>query len=185
MNNKDVVTQFLAQGRYEVGDTFTLPDIDQVFEVVTVRPFTREGKFFLFLDLASICAVEGCDELLVFPVEANRWKKAYYVTRTCTEHRGCFRSPVKGAWGSTGRSSPLKGKKRGAHKPHVGRVQRQVLDALEALSLVYEKPSRDQVVELVARYMDAPTVGRDTRRFRAERAYDLLVKSGFLSPGAG
>lgn len=181
MNNADVVKEFSGRKRFEVGDEFVLPDVDQVYEVTAVRPFTKNGKLMLYLDLAAICAVHGCDEMLEIAIDVYPWRRALYLTRTCPEHRGRFRSPVRDAWSGSHRVSPLKGKARGPHKPHVGRIQRRVLEAYWAWELIVEVPTREQVVETVVQEMEPPSVGRDTRRFRAERAYDLLEKNDMLS----
>lgn len=186
MTNADVIEQFLdRKDHFTVGETFTLPDVDQVYEVVTVRPFTKEGKFFLFVDLAAICAVEGCDELVMLSMDVFRWRKSRYVGRCCPEHRYQFHTPMKGAWKTSEELQEPVVRRRRRKVKRVGSLQRLVLDTFEGLMLVDGRPKRSSVIEMVVASMDPPTVGRDTRKQRTERAYDLLVKSGFLSPGAG
>ena len=89
-SNADAVVEFLEQHRerrYVVGDYVVLPDIGQRYDVVAVRPFRRDGRLFMFLDLEAVCAVEGCGSVFRTDMEVNRWRKGRKLRRCCPEHQ--------------------------------------------------------------------------------------------------
>lgn len=98
--NADEVEAFIAEhkDRWSVGDKFVLPDIEQAYTVLAVRPFRNRGKFRLFVDLEAECAVEGCGDYLVTTKEVHQWRASRYLMRCCEAHNRQFTTTMPGAW---------------------------------------------------------------------------------------
>ena len=100
-SNADEVKAFIEDhkaGRWDVGDRFVLPDIEQPYTVVAVRPFRHRGKFKLFVDLEAPCAVENCEEYLIVTKEVHQWMASPYLPRCCADHKFGFSTPMQNAW---------------------------------------------------------------------------------------
>lgn len=176
-SNADAVVDFIDRTeRYQVGDSFVLPDIGQRYEVGAVRPFKRDGKFYLFLDLFAECAVEGCSNRVHSPVEVNRWRQGRYLMRCCPEHRYQFQSPMPGAWKTLEERLVVR---KPVQRRKVGVVQRVVLSVLQDYQLVGEKISYETLIR--ASVDRLPKAGkRDVRRQVVRRAYDIGVERGLI-----
>jgi hypothetical protein len=194
-SNADEVVQFLdshRNRRYEVGETFVLPDIGQEFEVMAVRPFRHNGKFHLFLDLIAMCAIEDCTDVLAVSVDINRWRKSRYLPRCCPEHSYQFKTPMQNAWKTAEEladiaEARLQVRQSGdAQTPgvrvRIGAVQYVVLDVLyDWLELLGDKPDHETVIATAVDRLPPPAAGeRDTRRQRATRALQLLLDKGLI-----
>lgn len=195
-SNADEVDDFIMSHKdrkWEEGERFTLPDIDQEYEVVAVRAFKRHNTFRLFVDLEAQCAVEGCEEYLMTSKEVHQWRTSYYLPRCCAEHRGAFNTPVKNAWLTAAqrekrealdaaRAAVKQAKKaRASRGPRVGRVEQAVLNAVAHASLVAERISLRNLTDHAVGLLK-PTAGkRDTRRQSVVRAVQAMVKRGRLA----
>lgn len=199
-SNADAVVEFLEQHRerrYVVGDYVVLPDIGQRYDVVAVRPFRRDGRLFMFLDLEAVCAVEGCGSVFRTDMEVNRWRKGRKLRRCCPEHQYQFRTSMRGAWQTIeerdarellrfkgGAARPTR---RGLKQlPKIGPVQRVLMSVLEDYEMVGTPPTLDALVEFCAERLPPPADGlRDTRRQRSLRAYRIAVERKLIEPVAG
>jgi hypothetical protein len=180
--NADEVKAFIEghkDGRWLVGDKFVLPDIEQAYEVVAVRPFKHRGKFKLFVDLDAQCAVEGCGEYFIATKEVHQWMSSPYLVRCCQEHRGGFSTPMRDAWKTQEQIAarpPSTPKVKATPPPRIGPNERAVLDALEDLSVVADRARFVDVIELAISKL-AKDDKRDTRKQRVVRAINSLAKS--------
>ena len=187
-NNADEVMAFIKDHKgqqWQVGDRLVLPDIEQPYSVVQVRPFKTGKKFYLYVDLESACAVGGCGEPFIVSKEVHEWMASPYLTRCCPDHRGAFQTPMKDAWLTPDRRAKRDAKaaeravRKAAKVPveRLGRVEQIVLDAAEALTLVREDVGLEDVVAFAAMLMPKPD-GRDVRKQVCMRAAKSLAKRG-------
>lgn len=196
-SNADEVDAFILSHKdrkWEEGERFILPDIDQEYEVVAVRAFKRHNSFRLFVDLEAQCAVEGCDEFLMTSKEVHQWRTSYYLPRCCTEHRGAFNTPMKNAWLTYEQrekravKDAAKAAKRAAKRskgPRVGRIEQAVLQAVANAWLVADRVSVEHVTEHAIGLL-RPTAGkRDTRRQMVVRAVQALAEKGRITVRGG
>jgi hypothetical protein len=186
-SNADEVQAFIEDhknGRWEVGDGLTLPDIGQAYTVVAVRPFKHRGRFQLFLDLEAECAVEGCGEYFLASKEVHQWMSSPYLVRCCPEHRHGFSTPMQSAWKTEEQRKALEGQRRAkAEAKRAKGAQRgvnevAVLQAIEELGLVAEFASGEEVVRLAIGKLPEPARGRDTRRQSVVRSLRKLMQHG-------
>lgn len=183
-SNADEVKAFIDAhkgGRWEVGDRFVLPDVEQAYEVIAVRPFRRRGKFKLFVDLEAACAVDGCSEYLLTTKEVHQWMKSPHLTRCCCDHRYGFTTPMRDAWKTQEEiaSRPMKAAEvKSEPKPKFGVNEQAVLEAMHAMSLVGDRIGVEYVVSHAIDLL--PRAGgnqRDTRRQRVVRAIASLAET--------
>lgn len=180
--NADEVKAFIEghkAGRWLVGDRFVLPDIEQAYEVVAVRPFKHRGKFKLFVDFDAQCAVEGCGEYFISTKEVHQWMSSPYLVRCCEAHRGGFSTPMRDAWKTQEQiaarpSAKPKAEPTGKHR--MGRNEQVVLDALNDLGVVSDRVRVSDVVELAMGKL-AKDGKRDTRKQRIVRAVQSLAET--------
>jgi hypothetical protein len=192
-SNADEVNAFIEDhkgGRWGVGDRCVLPDIEQPYTVVAVRPFSHRGKFRLFVDLEAPCAVVECQEYLVTTKEVHQWMSSPHLTRCCVAHKYGFSTGMVGAWKTAeqraGERERLELRGRQEALPHVGLNERAVLEALEAVSLVGDQIGVEHVVShAVALLPPAGRGGRDTRRQRVVRAIGSLAEAGRITLRGG
>lgn len=187
-SNADEVDAFIGAHKdrqWVVGDRFVLPDIEQAYEVIAVRPFKRRGVFRLFVDLEARCAIETCEEYFITAKEVHQWMTSLHVTRCCPAHRFAFSTPMRDAWMTQERrearpvrSGRVEGPKR------VGRIESAVLEAVAALSLVEDSASVASVIGCAIARLEAGE-GRDTRRQVVVRAVHRMVRRGALVVAAG
>lgn len=182
-SNADEIVLFIdkhKEGRYAVGETFTLPDIGQTYEIAEVRPFRREGKFYLFLDLFTTCAVDGCSEVVWSPVEVNRWRSNRYLTRCCPEHRWGFQTPMAGAWKTLEERLAVTGPRE---RNRIGPIQRLIFSVAEDYKLVSDDLRYETLVSLCVARLNPPKDGaRDTRKQVVERAYRISIERNLIDP---
>jgi len=185
--NADEVKAFIEEhkgGRWEVGDRFVLPDIEQSYTAVAVRPFKHRGKFKLFVDFEAQCAVEGCEEYLIVTKEVHQWMASPHVVRCCDEHRGGFRTGMADAWKTREQREAAAAKRaakeaKGPTLPKLGRVEQTVADVLADFALVADRVAASDVIGKAAAALDRPAAGkRDTRRQVAARALVSLARAG-------
>lgn len=190
-SNADEVGAFIEDHkavRWTVGDKFCLPDIEQAYNVIAVRPFKHRGSFKLFVDLEAQCALETCEEYFITTKEVHQWMSSPHLTRCCEAHRFRFSTPVKGAWMTEAQrlAMPVKAAKAVKAKapPRVGRVEGAVLRAADDLAVVADSAT---VADLVKHAIGklAAGVGRDTRRQMVVRAVQSLARSGGLRLASG
>lgn len=180
--NADEVKAFIEEhkgGRWLVGDRFVLPDIEQAYEVVAVRPFKHRGKFKLFVDLDAQCAVEDCENYFIATKEVRQWMSSPYLVRCCERHRGGFSTPMADAWKTQEQIAarpPFTPKVKTPPPPRTGPNEQAVLDALEDLSVVADRVCVFDVIQLAASKL-AKDDKRDTRRQRVVRAINSLSKT--------
>ena len=197
-SNADEVASFLdehADRRFEVGETFVLPDIGQEYTVVAARPFTLGGRFHLYLDLEAQCAVPDCGQVLSCAVDVRLWRNKTSLPRCCPTHRYGFRSPMDGAWKTLEQRLEImeerdrkaarnaqkeQAKQRLRKEARRGPAQRAVLAAKADLELVSDAPGAEAVVRLAASKLPRPASKRDTRRQQVVRAYRALSEQGLL-----
>lgn len=186
--NADEVKAFIEDhkgGRWEVGDRFVLPDIEQAYTVIAVRPFKHRGKFKLFVDLEAACAVDGCEEYLVATKEVHQWMSTPHLTRCCDSHKYGFSTPMKDAWKTqeqiAARPAPQP-KVKAAPVPRIGVNERAVLEAMHAMSLVGDRIGVDYLVSHAVDLLPvAENCKRDTRRQRVVRAIASLAETGRIA----
>jgi hypothetical protein len=187
-SNADEVGAFIEghkDVRWAVGDKFCLPDIEQYFEVIGVRPFKHRGKFKLFVDLEARCAIETCEEYFITTKEVHQWMSSPHLTRCCEAHRFQFSTNMRDAWKTEAQrlARPVKAAKVKA-PPRVGRVEGAVLRAAEDLAVVADSATVADLVKHAIGKLAAGT-GRDTRRQMVVRAVQSLVRSGGLRLASG
>lgn len=182
--NADEVEAFIEDhkgGKWLVGDRCVLPDIEQAYEVVAVRPFKHRGKFKLYVDLEAACAVDGCPEYFIVTKEVHQWMSSPHLTRCCEGHRFGFNTPMEHAWKTQAQIAELVPKKRKVKKakgPRVGPNERAVLEAMHAMSLVGDKVGVEYVVAHAVDLLPRAENGkRDTRRQRITRAIASLAET--------
>lgn len=198
LSNADEVISFLDQHvdrRFEVGESFVLPDVGQEYTVVAARPFTLGGKFHLYLDLEAQCAVPECEQVLSCAVDVRLWRNKTSLPRCCPTHRYGFRSPMEGAWKTLEQRLELmeeqdrkaqrkqqreQAKERLRREARRGPAQSAVLAAKADLELVTAAPDREQVVRLAMSKLPRPASRRDTRKQQVVRAYRALSEQGLL-----
>lgn len=191
--NADEVEAFLNEHRdtrYEVGDNFTLPDIDQQYAVIAVRMFKHGKRFRLYVDLSAECAVAGCSELLVCSKEVHEWRASPWLPRSCEDHRRQFSTPMPHAWKTSDKVEELLAAKAAklpkARKPRpVGSVQAVLLGVLEDMAVVSDQPAVELVLASASRCLPAAVGARDTRRQRLVRALDDLASRGLVRVSGG
>lgn len=183
--NADEVEAFIEAhkgGKWLVGDKCVLPDIEQAYEVVAVRPFKHRGKFKLYVDLEAACAVDGCGEYFLVTKEVHQWMSSPHLTRCCPEHRFGFSTPMEHAWKTQAQIAELVAKIHEAQKPkpkepHLGPNERAVLDAVEDLSLVADDARLTDLIEhAISKLPPGDPSKRDTRRQSVVRAFNGLVQ---------
>lgn len=191
-SNADEVIRFLNEHKgvnFEVGEYFALPDIEQVYTVVAVRPFRHKGSFYLFLDLEAECAVAECRNTFAVSMDVNRWRKSRYITRCCAEHPHKFSTSMRMPWKTieercelieAGRISGERRRKLEAalaqHKRsrRIGVTQAAVRAALQDLAVLGAKPKDEDIVRLAIAKLPVPKGRRDTRKQRVVRALARL-----------
>lgn len=180
--NADEVKAFIEDhkaGRWGVGDRFVLPDIEQAYTAVAVRPFKHWGKFKLFVDFDVQCAVDGCEEYFISTKEVHQWLSSPHLVRCCEAHRGGFSTPMRDAWKTSEQiaNRPVRSVKvRATPSPRTGPNERAVLDALEDLSVVADRVRILDVIEVAVSKL-AKDDKRDTRRQRVVRAVHSLAET--------
>jgi hypothetical protein len=186
--NADEVKAFIEDhkgGRWSVGDRFVLPDIEQAYEAVAVRPFKHRGKFKLFVDFEAQCAVDGCGEYLITTKEVHQWMGTPHLVRCCPAHRYGFSTPMEDAWKTSEQiaQKPVKAAKVKAEPAlRIGANERAVLAAVDTLSLVGDRIGVEHVISHAIDLLPpAPAGTRDTRRQRVVRALTSLVDAGRVS----
>lgn len=190
-SNADEVDAFIVGHkdlRWAVEDKFSLPDIDQVYTVVAVRPFKHRGKFNLFVDLEAQCAVETCEEYFLTTKEVHQWMASPHLSRCCKDHRFQFTTTMRDAWKTEAQrlARSVKAVKAAKVKapPSVGRIEAAVLHAADELSLLADSATVADMVKHAIGKLAAGT-GRDTRRQKVVRAVQSLLRSGELRMTAG
>ena len=190
--NADEVEAFIEDhkgGQWSVGDRCVLPDIEQAYEVVAVRPFKHRGKFKLYVDLEAACAVDGCGEYFIATKEVHQWMSSPHMTRCCPAHRFGFNTPMEHAWKTQAQIAALVPKQRKVKKakgPRVGPNERAVLDAIDDLSLVADDARLVDLVEhAIGKLSPGDLSKRDTRRQSVVRAINGLVQRGRVSVSSG
>lgn len=188
--NADEVKAFIEEhkgGRWEVGDRFVLPDIEQSYTAVAVRPFKHRGRFKLFVDFEAQCAVEGCEEYMIATKEIHQWMASPHVVRCCDAHRGCFRTEMEDAW-KTQEQREAAAAKRASKPPEepkmpkLGRVEQTVVDVVADFALVVDRVAASDVIGKAAAALGRPAAGkRDTRRQVAARALHSLARVGHVA----
>ena len=180
MTNADEVKAFIEDhkgGRWTVGDRCVLPDIEQAYEVVAVRPFQRRGKFHLFVDLEAVCAV--CEEYFITTKEVHQWMASPHLTRCCPAHRYGFTTSMANAWKTQEQIAALPVKVEKVKQPHVGANEGAVLDAVGEMALVADVAALSDVVARAVGKLPAGKGGkRDTRRQSVVRAIRGLAEIG-------
>lgn len=190
-SNADEVGAFIEdhkEVRWTVGDKFCLPDIEQYFEVIAVRPFKHRGKFKLFVDLEARCAIETCEEYFIATKEVHQWMSSPHLVRCCPDHRRGFATPMQHAWKTEAQrlamaAKPVKVAKAKA-PPGVGRIEAAVLRAADDLSVLADSASVADLVGHAIGKLEAGS-GRDTRRQKVVRAVQSLVRSGGIRLASG
>lgn len=201
-SNADEVAAFIGshtERRYEVGESFTLPDIGQTYVIEAVRPFRLEKRLYVYLDLAAACAVDGCGNPVRCSVDIGLWVRNRHLPRCCPSHRRGFRSPMPGAWWDLERREAELAKldKRAAARSRKtalqayrransrrGHVERAVLRAEGLLSVVSDRPTDAQLVAAAVPMLSRPA-GRDTRKQKVVRAIAALRRRGLLFAPTG
>ena len=190
-SNADEVGAFIEDHkavRWTVGDKFCLPDIEQAYNVVAVRPFKHRGKFNLFVDLEAQCAIETCEEYFLTTKEVHQWMTSLHLSRCCKDHRYRFSTPMRDAWMTEAQrlARPVKAVKaaRGKALPRAGRIEAAVLVAAGELSLLADSATVADLVKHAIGKLAAGT-GRDTRRQKVVRAVQSLLRSGELHLASG
>lgn len=190
--NADEVKAFIEDhkgGRWLVGDRLVLPDIEQAYQVLAVRPFKHRGKFKLFVDLEALCAVEDCENYLLTTKEVHQWMSSPHLVRCCPEHRGLFATSMRDAWKTSEEIAQREVKVRKAkaeRAPRVGANERAVLEAMHTMSLVGDRIGVEHVISHAIDLLPPAEAGkRDTRRQRVLRALTSLVDAGRVSMWGG
>jgi hypothetical protein len=186
-SNADEVDAFISDhkgGQWAVGDKFVLPDIEQPYQVVAVRPFKHRGKFKLFVDLEAPCAV--CDEYLLTTKEVHQWMSSPHLMRCCSAHRRGFLTPMANAWKTAAQREAMKAKqekvKADKAEPRTGCVEDVVLQAMHAMSLVGDRIGVEYVVDFAVDMLPPPGYHRrDTRKQRVVRAVSSLAEAGRIT----
>lgn len=181
--NADEVEAFIEDhkgGKWLVGDRCVLPDIEQAYEVIAVRPFKHRGKFKLYVDLEAACAVDGCPEYFIVTKEVHQWMASPHLTRCCQEHRFGFATPMVNAWKTQAQIAelvPKRSKAKQVKEPRVGPNERAVLEAIEDLSLLADSARLTDLVEHAIGKLPPGALGkRDTRKQSVVRALNGLVQ---------
>lgn len=190
-SNADEVDAFIVghkDMRWAVGDKFCLPDIEQAYNVIAVRPFKHRGKFNLFVDLEAQCAIETCEEYFITSKEVHQWMSSPHLSRCCKDHRFQFSTTMPDAWKTEAQrlakaAKPVKAAKAKA-PPGVGRIEGAVLRAADDLSVLADSASVADLVRYAIGKLEAGS-GRDTRRQKVVRAVQSLVRSGGLRLASG
>ena len=189
--NADEVAAFITDhkgGRWVVGDKFVLPDIEQAYEVIAVRPFKHRGKFKLYVDLEAACAVDGCGEYFIGTKEVHQWMASPHLTRCCSEHRFGFSTPMEHAWKTQEQIAaivPKQPKRKKVKGPRIGQNEQAVLDAMDDLSLITDAVRVDALVEhAVGKLPPGDPTKRDTRKQSVVRAINGLVQRGRIEVAA-
>lgn len=186
--NADEVKAFIEDhkgGRWVVGDRLVLPDIEQAYQVLAVRPFKHRGKFKLFVDLEALCAVEDCEEYFITTKEVHQWMGTPHLVRCCPDHRYGFATPMADAWKTSeeiAQRVPKEPKAKPTPVLRVGANERAVLEAMQDLSVVGDRIGVEHVISHAIDLLPPAEAGkRDTRRQRVVRALTSLVDAGRVS----
>jgi hypothetical protein len=186
--NADEVKAFIEDhkgGRWVVGDRLVLPDIEQAYQVLAVRPFKHRGKFKLFVDLEALCAVEDCEEYFITTKEVHQWMGTPHLVRCCPDHRYGFATPMADAWKTSeeiAQRVPKEPKAKPTPVLRVGVNERAVLEAMQDLSVVGDRIGVEHVISHAIDLLPPAEAGqRDTRRQRVVRALTSLVDAGRVS----
>lgn len=193
-SNADAVKDFLdahPQGvRYEEGDLFVLPDIEQTYTVVGVRFFRQSGGPRLYLDFRATCAVDGCGEEFLVTRSLNEMRSSPHMTRCCPDHRGLWKTPMRDAWrtqeelklladAEETRMAIREERKRQAQR--YGRWEQHVLSAARVYAALDDAVDFERIAMVAAGYEPERKVGgRDTRLQQARRALSGLIAKGVL-----
>lgn len=187
-SNADEVKAFIEDhkgGKWNVGDRFVLPDIEQAYEVLAVRPFKHRGKFRLFVDLEAQCAVEDCENYLIVTKEVHQWMSSPHLPRCCLAHRYGFSTPMDMAWKTKDERDELVAKiaaqsarQAVVKTPRVGSNEQAVLDAADELSVLSDQVKVDVLIEhAIGKLPPAQPGKRDTRRQTVVRAVRSLSET--------
>jgi hypothetical protein len=187
VTNADVVAEFLAKRRIEVGDAFVLPDEEQRHRVMAVRVFPLGSSWKVFIDLRTSCLECGRD--VDYTRVLRQWRSRPHVSRCCSLHKGTRRTP-RGWWLTSeelaAREQAAKGREALARNTKLkgGRVERAVTLAADGLLAVYGQVNVYDVAEAAIAMLELPAKGkRDTRRQRVHRAIARMRERGRLPAG--
>lgn len=198
-SNADEVEYFLDNHKgfkFAVGDALTLPDIGQEYTVAAARPFRKEGRMYLYLDLVAECAVDGCHNTFGCTVDTGMWRNKPHLKRCCADHRYGFHTTMPGAWWLAARreeevraedlrrlrKAAAADRRRGRGRRGV--VERAVMAALSDLKVVTDTPTDDQIVRLACPRLSVP-LKRDTRKQNVTRCLASLRRRGLLFAPTG
>lgn len=187
--NADAVKDFLdahPQGtRYEAGDLFVLPDIEQTFTVEGVRFFRQPKGARLYLDFRVRCAIEECEEEFLVTRSVQEMRSSPHMTRCCPEHRGMWKTVLPNAWRTQEELQVQRDAKatreaiRAERGRTVGVVEDAVLKALRTQIEVCGNAPVEMLIHYAALLLPRPAQ-RDTRRQRVQRAIQNLQRKGLL-----
>jgi hypothetical protein len=189
--NADEVKGFLDEHprgvRFNVGDRFVLPDIEQAYVVHAVRPFKTKRGVEVYLEFASTCAVEDCGCEFLFTKSLSEMCKSPYVMRTCPEHRRAWKTPMEDAWKTSEERKAAEAARESKEQEalersglRMGSNERLVIDALEDLLLVDDAPTVSALLAHAVGKMPYLVGKRDTRRQQVSRALANLGAKGVL-----
>jgi hypothetical protein len=186
--NGDAVEDFIAsrKGRWDVGDKFVLPDIEQAYTVIAVRPFMHRGKFRLFVDLEAECAVEGCGAYLMTTKEVHQWRASRYLVRCCESHTKQFSTPMENAWKTQAEIAEARARVSGAEKPKPVATRKMKIGVWEnaVLAAFYRVGGAAADAELVRQasksFLPVTAPYRDVRTQNLWRAVRSLRAKGML-----
>ncbi len=189
--NADEVLAFLAEHpkgtRFEEGELFTLPDIEQTYTIHAVRSFRRGQRTVIYLELMATCAVEDCENEFLCTKAVDELRKSQYLTRTCEEHRRAWSTPWKDAWSTSeeirAREAAAETRRQEALERaavvRYGTVEQAVLDAARELAVLRSVVGWRELRDHAAQRLVKPAK-RDTRWQQAQRAMNGLVEKGVL-----
>lgn len=192
-SNADEVMAFIADHKdtkWQKGDCFSLPDIEQAYTVVDVRAFWHRNKSHLFVDMEAQCAVEDCEEYFLFSKEVHQWVKSRHVKRCCDKHRGQFATRMVDAWKTIEEREEIAAQRRRdrpppkPREPRVGPVEKQIRNLLVGLDVVYGSQwehALEPLLQRIVPLLPPPAPGkRDTRRQVAMRSLQGLSHKGVI-----
>lgn len=192
--NLDEIRQFVLAWKGQkipVGSAFTLPDIEQRYEVSGVKFFKVGGKAKVLLEISSKCPV--CSGEFTTTLRPAQLKTMTSIVRTCPEHRNQWRTPVSEAWMDGELRDALRASgedavaareqarparvEKGPAPPRIGVVERVVLDVLADFELVGVVDERVLVGTVAARLPRTDAL-QDQRGTVARRALASLQRKG-------
>lgn len=175
--NADAVEEFIEghkDRRWCAGDSFVLPDIEQTYSVLTVRPFRHRDRFYLYVDIEAQCAVEGCGTYFMATKDVHQWKTNRNLPRCCAAHRYQFKTDMVNAWKTSAEIAAIVPKppkvKRKPKSRVLGVNELALHRALQHCGLVTDRPSLEDVIQTAVALLDKPQGKRDTRRQVVKRA---------------